>query len=336
MPRTISDRRRGRAWVWLGLVLLVLTALPVGHPWAQAQAQADAEGIAAVVNDDIVTTGDLEARIAMTLIFSNLPGDPRTQARVAPQVLRRIIDERLQLQEAKRLGNEVTPAQIDASIGRLAAANNMSAANMTAILGRQGVPESVLRDQVKAELAWYGVVQSQLARQVVVTDEQVDLDLGSGRAARGTGEVRLGEILLPVYDQDQEEATLEDAKDLVSELRSGADFAALAEQFSIAASRTQGGELGWVPTGDLASAMKPVVADLEPGEVSEPLRTPVGVYIIKLLDRRQSAAEDAQEPDAEARAAKRRELEQEQVERLASRYMRDLRADAFIDTRLGT
>ncbi len=333
MPRTIFERRRGRAWVWLGLVLLALTLLPV----QRAGAQVAAEGIAAVVNDDIVTTGDLEARIAMTLIFSNLPGDPRTQARVAPQVLRRIIDERLQLQEAKRLGNAVTPAQIDASIERLAAASNLSAADMIAILGRRGVSEQILRDQVRAELAWYSVVQSELARRVVVTDEQVDLALGSGRAAQGTSEVRLGEILLPVYDQDQEEATLEDARDLVSELRSGADFAALAEQFSIAATRASGGELGWVPTGDLASALKPVVADLAPGEVSDPLRTPVGVYIVKLLDRRQNEPEDdAQEPTAEARAAKRRELEQEQVERLASRYMRDLRADAFIDARLGT
>ncbi|MCB1884830.1 MAG: peptidylprolyl isomerase [Geminicoccaceae bacterium] len=321
-------------------LVLALVGTPLLAP-SSARAQAAVapsgavQGIAAVVNDDIVTTRDLAERIRMTILFSNLPGDPQTQARVAPQVLRRVVDERLELQEAKRLGVKVDEAQIDAAIDRLAQSNNITQAQLLDYLARQGVPVDALRGQVRAELAWIAVLRQTVARRVVVTDEQVDLAIGADRAAQGTDEVRLSEILLPVYDPAQEAETLQNAEALVAELRGGADFASLARQFSVAASRDAGGDLGWVPAGSLSTALKPVVAGLAVDEVSKPVRTPTGVYVFKLNGRR-AGADASVEPDAAALAAKRKELEDEQLQRLANRYLRDLRGDAFLDVRIGS
>jgi peptidyl-prolyl cis-trans isomerase SurA len=112
-------------------------------------------------------------------------------------------------------------------------------------------------------------------------------------------------------------------------LRGGADFAALARQVSAAASAEAGGDLGWVRAAAILPELRDRLLTLQVGAVSEPIVSPAGVHIFQLRDRRNRAAEAA--PD---RDRMRQRLEQEQLERLASRYLRDLRKDAFIEIRL--
>jgi peptidyl-prolyl cis-trans isomerase SurA len=257
---------------------LMLGALP-----AAAQTQS-ASRIAAVVNDDIISTQDLRDRLSLAILFSGLPSDVETQRRIAPQVLRRVIDERLQLQEARRRGVAVQRQEVLGAVQNAARANNMTSEQLMRFLAEQGIDPAAFERQIEAEIAWLRVVQRQFAERVVVTDQQIDLALDA--ATVGQTELLLSEIVLPIYDPTQTDQVLADAEQLRAAIAEGGDFAAIARQVSAAGSRSEGGDLGWVPINGVQASLRPVLADLGPGEVSEPVTTPSGVQLFFVRERR--------------------------------------------------
>ncbi|MDF1585707.1 peptidylprolyl isomerase [Marinimicrococcus flavescens] len=304
--------------------------MPVQPAAAQQPGQSTAQRIVAVVNDGVITSRDLSERVGLAAVSSGLPEDPETRRRLAAQVLRGLIDEQLQLQEAKRQNVQVEEEEIDRAFASIAERNQMSPEQLVEVMRARGLAPDTLREQIHAQLAWIKVVNRDLRSRVVVTREQVDLALRAGQS--GGAELLLSEILLPVYAPEQEAAVMKDAADLVRALRSGAEFAELARQISVARSAQAGGQVGWVPTGSLAPELRSAVAGLEAGQIAEPLRTPQGIHILRVDDRRSSTRSG--EADPQAREATRQRLESEALERQASRYLRNLRRDAYIDVRL--
>lgn len=308
-------------WAILAIVIPILAG--------PAHGQVTSQRIAAVVNDDIITTQDLLERIELAVIASGLPDDPEAKRRIAPQALRGLIDETLQLQEAKRLNVSVADDEIAQAFGTVAERNGMLPEQLRAFLSQRGLSSDVLARQLRAQVAWIKVVRSRLRSKVVVTNEQVALAAKSGPA--GEEQVRLAEIVLPVYSPEQESEVQRDARELVAAVTEGASFEELARQFSVAPSATAGGDIGWVPASALVPELQSIVSQLEEGEVSEPIRTPAGMHLIQLRDRR--IASSASAVDASPEEVRQR-LEEEQLQRLANRYLRDLRRSAYIDIRL--
>ena len=311
-------------------VLTVLALLPLLGFAPHALAQAGAQRIAAVVNDAVITTQDLVDRIDLTMATTGLPNDPETRRRLAPQVLRGYIDETLQQQEAKRLNLNVTEAEIDQAMETIARRNNTTREGLTRYLAERNISPKTLRQQIRAQIAWIKVVNREVRPRLAVTQEQIELAMRAGGAA-GDTELLVSEIVLPVYDRAQEATVLAQGRDLVATLRGGAGFAALARQVSAAASAEAGGDLGWVRASAILPELRDRLLALKVGEVSDPVLSPAGVHIFQLRDRRSvGGSADA----AADRERVRQRLEQEQLERLATRYLRDLRKDAFIEVRL--
>lgn len=323
----------------LGALLLLALGLGAGAgvPPARAVAQT-AQGIAAVVNDNIVTTQMLADRMRLVRASTDLPSDPETDRRLTEQVLRGLIDEALQKQEARRLNIAVAPDELTGALRQIAQRNGLTIDQLEAYLAQRGSSIEALRAQIEAQILWLKVVSRRVNPKVQVTEEQVDLAMraGSGPAISGSREVRLSEIVLPIYDPSQEPEVMSGARQLVAALRGGSQFESLARQVSAAATAETGGELGWVPLNALASEIRNAIAALKPGEVSDPIRGPAGVLIIKVNEVRDGDA-GATTPAAAAsgdRARVRQRLIDEQTQRLAARYLRDLRLGAFIDIRL--
>ncbi|MEZ5858631.1 MAG: peptidylprolyl isomerase [Geminicoccaceae bacterium] len=277
----------------LALLLAALLGL-AAPPAAMAQDQApqqqpaapqSVQRIAAVVNDDIVSTQELRDRLALTLLFSNLPADPETQQRVAPQVLRRVIDEQLQLQEARRRNIRVPRQEVDGALANAAAANNMSVNQLFAFLTEQGIDPQALRRQIEAQLTWFRVVREIFAENVVVTDQQVELALAANQQG-GQAELLLSEIVLPIYDPARANEVLAEAEELRAAIRQGGDFAAIAQQVSASPSGAEGGDLGWVRVDSVQTALRPLLSGLGAGQMSDPIATPAGVQFFLVRDRR--------------------------------------------------
>ena len=318
------------------LRLALAAALGIGLLASPAPARAQVtQGIAAVVNDDIVSTQQLAARVRLARASTGLPDDPNTQRLLTQQALRVLIDEALQRQEARRLNVEATDADVDTAIANIAQRNNLSPDSLSTYLAERGTDIASLREQLRNQISWLKVISREIRPKVVISEGQVDLASRFTQPAAGERELLLSEIVLPVYSPEQEADVMADAQRLVAALRGGSAFEPLARQISVAASAETGGDLGWIPSNVLAEEVRNALSRMQPGQISEPIRTPLGVQVLRLRDARQAAGAPA--PAAAAQGSRediRRRLAEEQVQRLANRYMRDLRRNAYIDLRL--
>jgi peptidyl-prolyl cis-trans isomerase SurA len=319
----------------VGLALAGAVALPTAAP---ARAQA-VQGIAAVVNDEIISTLELADRVRLALISTNLPDDPDTVRRLGQQVLRALIDETLQKQEARRLNIQVTDAEIDDAVNRIAQRNNLNVEQLGRLLVQSGSSLQALRAQLNTQIAWFKVLGREVRPKVVVTEEQVDLAMARGMPSQvqrgdvGDREYLLSEIVLPVYSPDQEQSVLDDARQLVAALRNGASFAGVATEVSVSPSRDSGGDLGWIPGNVVADEIKAALQPLQAGQISDPVRTPSGVQIFFVREIRSLDGVTPVTPLPADRDEVRLRLQEEQMAKLAGRYLRDLRLNAFIDIR---
>jgi len=269
----------------------VLGAVLVAQP-ATAQ---DVQRIAAVVNEEVISIFDVQQRMQLLIASAGLPNNPETQRRIAPQVLRELIDEALQNQEAERLNIRITQREIDDAMAQIERANNLPAGGFEAFVERQGISAAAALDQIRSNLSW----QKLLARTVVPTieigDEEIDAVISRIEANAGVTEYRVGEILLPI-DNPADAADIRTlAARLVEQLRDGADFRAVAKQFSKSATAATGGDIGWIQPGELDPAIDSVITALDRFEISEPIDVPEGIQIVILIDQRTNEPPD---PDA--------------------------------------
>jgi peptidyl-prolyl cis-trans isomerase SurA len=242
--------------------------------------------IAAVVNDEAISFLDLEARLKLVLISSNVGDTPENRQRAAPQVLRQLIDERLQLQEGKRLNVDATEEDVNEAFRRIEQQANLPAGGLDAEIQQAGINRQSMVDQIRASIVWQKLMRRQLAPQVQVGDDEVEEILASIKRTQNLPELRVIEILLGIDKPEREAEIRRFAEQLVEQARGGADFNALARQFSEAASAATAGEIGWVLPDQLDDTIEAAIGKAEPGDIVGPIRTVAGYQIVKLAERR--------------------------------------------------
>jgi peptidyl-prolyl cis-trans isomerase SurA len=269
--------------VILALALAAVAALP-GVPSAAAQ---NILRIAAVVNDEVVSAQDLDQRLDLAIAATGQPNTPELRQRLRDQVLRSLIDERLQSQEAERLKLAVQPEELDQAIRRLEQQNNIPEGRFEEFLERQGGDMRTLTQQIRTEILWSKIVRRRILPTITISDEEVDLAIQQMKREVGATETLLAEILLLVDTPDQEEEVRRNAVRITEQLRAGANFPAMARQFSKGNTANSGGDLGWVRAGGLPEEVEPVIAKMDPGQLSEPIRSTAGYHIVLVRERRQ-------------------------------------------------
>ncbi|HMK67108.1 MAG TPA: peptidylprolyl isomerase [Stellaceae bacterium] len=263
-------------------IVAALLFLTLGGSAAWAQSAA----IAAVVNDDVISTADLEARVRLVLLSSQLPDNPQVRQRVVPQVLRSLVDEKLEMQEAKRYNVAISEKDVAQAIERLEQQNRLAKGGLDKILQAQGIPRSTLVAQVTSSLAWNRLVEGRLAQNVTVSEEEINETIARIKEQIGRPQSRIGEIFLSVDKPDQEAEVKALADRLVEQIKAGASFNAVAQQFSQSPTAAVGGDLGWVSAGELPGEVGKVIETMQPGQLSPPIRGTGGFYLIYLADRR--------------------------------------------------
>jgi peptidyl-prolyl cis-trans isomerase SurA len=242
--------------------------------------------IVAVVNDEVISAQDLNERLQLVTLTSGIADSEQARARLAPQVLRSLIEETLQLQEAERLGITVEEAEIQQALANIAERNRMTVETMQRFFEQSGIDLATLLEQVRAQIAWVKVVNRQIVPRVTVTVDQLEMAVEEARQNEGEPEYLLSEIVLPVDSPAQAQTVAQDAARLVQTLREGASFASLAAQVSAAASAERGGDVGWVRSSAVPGEMRNTLEGMREGEISDPIPSPVGYYIFWLRDRR--------------------------------------------------
>lgn len=277
--------RRNNSGMWWGIMFLATlwTALPLHAQTPPAPAMAEAIGIAAVVNDEVITSLDVNERMALVIATSGLSNSEEVRARLAPQITETLISETLQLQEAKRLSIRISDKEIEAAIARIEQERKRPPGSLEAFLKERGVRLRALNHQLRAQLAWNKVVLRKLRRSVVISEEEI-LRAQQAEATVGEEQVRIAAISLAIPSPQQEPRVSALAKELQQQLAEGADFNALAAQLSGQAGVKLNPSV-WVPERALEPSLAQALRGLKPGEITTPLRSLNSYQIIQLLDR---------------------------------------------------
>ena len=255
---------------------------PSSYPH-QEHAQGDA--IAAVVNDNVITTTDLAQRARLAILSSGLPDTLEVRGHLLPQILRGLIDEQLQIQEAKRLDLSVSKEEIDQALSHIARDNHIDG-DMRQFVEAHGASSEALVAQIRNGLLWNKVIQRELRPRVEVGEDEIDAVIDRVHADAGKQEFLVSEIFLAVDNNKDEEQVKQVADNLVRQIRGGANFSAVARQFSQSAGAAQGGDIGWIQQGQLGPELNRALQAGGPGEVSDPVRTTNGFHILGIREKR--------------------------------------------------
>ncbi|HEY6980678.1 peptidylprolyl isomerase [Reyranella sp.] len=261
---------------------LVATALILCPVLASAQGLR----VVARVNDEAITDFDLNERIVFAIKSSGLQDTADIRHRLAPQILRQMVDEKLQVQHAKALGLAPSDSEVAARVAEIERSAGMAAGTFKAYLQSIGVPFDIATQQIQATIAWAKIVRRKVRPQVNVSDAEIDDALNRIRSNVGKTEAHVAEIFIPIDRPDQADEARRSADRIVEQIRRGAPFAALAQQFSQGQTAKNGGDLGWVLPGSLDPAIDGAVERMPLRQASEPIRTPSGWHIVYVVDRR--------------------------------------------------
>ena len=251
--------------------------------------------IVAIVNDEVITHNDLDEKVGMiTKQLQRQGGQLPASDVLGRQILERMINDLLQVQLAKETGIKVDDATLDRTIERIAQENNMSMTDFRAALERDGVKYTKFREDIRNEILLARLREREVEKDIVVTDAEVETEFArQAKEATSDSEFNLAHVLVLVPPQatpDQVEQRRRKAMLALSELRRGTNFAQVAATYSDAPDALQGGALGWRPSARLPQLFLETLEKLNPGDVSDIMRSPNGFHIVKLVEKRGKAA----------------------------------------------
>jgi len=275
--------------VAMSVVLAQTAQQPAGAGAAARPVTLDR--VVAIINDEAITRRELDdaiRNVTMQLQRQNTPLPPADV--LEKQVLERLIFSRVQLQHAKETGLTVDDAAVEKAITRIAEGNNISIAQLQESLKKDGIDFTQFREQIRDEITLARLRERDVDNRIVVSDGEVDSFLKTQREKGGSAEeFNLSHILIRVSEQappEQLEQRRARAEEALKQIKAGADFRQVAASFSDAPDATQGGALGWRGSDQLPALFAEAIAPLHPGEVTGILRSPNGLHILRVNDRR--------------------------------------------------
>jgi peptidyl-prolyl cis-trans isomerase SurA len=274
------------------LLFLVSCALASA---ALAQPVKPVDRIVAIVDKDVVTMTELQARVAAAERELRRQGTALPDRKVLErQVLEQLILQKAQLRLAKNIGIQVDDVQLDRAMERIAESNRLSMAEFRRRLEADGIPFEQFREEVRDQILLSRVREREVDNKIQVSESEIDLFLEENKVATTEStEYDVAHILVRVPEQaspTQIAAARERAEKVREEAAGGADFAKLAASYSDGPNALRGGALGWRSAERLPELFAKALKDMKPGQVSEVLRSPAGFHVLKLIDRRSAGS----------------------------------------------
>ena len=246
--------------------------------------------IAAVVEDDVILQQELDKEvglIAQRIRASNNPQMP-PESVIRKQVLEKMIIDKLQRQLAEKAGISVTEDMLNSSAADIAQRNNMSLENFREELQKQGLSYKQFLENMRNEIIINQLRGREIGSRIKVTDKEIDHSLETQESIGSDSiQYHLGHILIAVREgasSSEIQKAEKKAEKTVSLLRTGQDFSQIAMSESEDGNALKGGDLGWRSANDIPTLFTDKVNRMLKDEVSEPIRSPSGFHIIKMLD----------------------------------------------------
>lgn len=316
--------------------------------FAVRTAQAETfDKIVAVVNGEVILYSDLQDQLQFYLKSTpeiNLDS-PAKRSAAEREVLQQLIREKLAAEEVKRYRITVGNLEVEEAIADLKKERNLSDEQLKQMIAQDGKNMEQFREGIKRELERGRLLDRVLKSKTVITEEQINAQMGGGASAtagtkakvvekEAAQTVRLALIVIPKpkgsADGDKEK-TAKLARDVRSQAKDGTNFGDLAMKYSRGPAAETGGDIGFVEAAELSPEIRDAVNGLKTGEISDLIETGSAFYVVKLVDSRKSKGSAVSEsPQTVARDKVRRELYNKELSRKFEEWIRDLQSRASI------
>lgn len=247
--------------------------------------QAQRIDIAAIVGDEVISTNDVAERRDLLMATNNLPPTIENQKRITPRVIESLIDENIEMQEAKRLSIQISDEEMNKAIAALEESRRLPPGTLLKTLQAQGLSTGTLKDQVRAQLAWTKVVQRKLRREVSISADEVARAQQAAAADPGVPQVKIAAISVLVLKPGDEQAAGEFAQAIADKLKAGTPMNDMLMTLS-GRPDVRISPPGWVDEEKLQPAMQQALRTMQPGEVTPPLKSMNTYQMIQVLERR--------------------------------------------------
>ena len=280
--------------------LLAVTALPIA---AQAQEQASLptlrEGVAAIVDDNVISTYELRQRVIWLVLSTGVPATQETLPELQTEALRSLVDERLQALELRRqeVARKMKPGEllvddkrVDRFMADLAGQNGMTVDQFTRELQTRGVNPKTLRDQARITLSWQQWTYGFYGRRVKISADRIDAVMRELADSASKPSYLVSEIFIDGGRAGGVGNAVNTGEQILAQLQQNARFEAMARQYSALPSAANGGDTGWLTAGQLDPAVARVLETMQPGQVTRPIPVSDGAYVVLLRQKRAGVA----------------------------------------------
>lgn len=250
-----------------------------------SQSSEGANRIVAIVNDNIISSKDVTDRTALVIATTGLQNSDEIEKKLSAQIIRGLIDEQLQIQAAKKLNLSVSSAEIQQAIAGIEQNRNKPAGSLKSFLKTRGVSPVAFEEQIKAQILWNKLISKKIAPSIAISDNEVRTEQERvSRLDTKKVQYQLASILLPVMRPEDSAPTQKLAEKLITEIKAGANFEAIANQLSAAGGKQSSPQ--WVASEQLNPHLKQALEQMGDKGVSSPIKTPSGYQIIQLLNKK--------------------------------------------------
>jgi peptidyl-prolyl cis-trans isomerase SurA len=240
----------------------------------------------AIVNGTVITGTDVDQRLALIVTANQFQLNAKETDQLRLTILRGLIDEALQIQEAKANQVTITSAEINQAYGKVAQNFQKTPAEFTPYLRSIGSSDKSVKKQIEGELAWQRYLRKMVEPRVNVSDEEVTGILARMVRDKGTPEFHLAEIYVSA-PADRQQAVYAALQQALKDMGKGTQpFSYYASTMSEATTRSKGGDLGWVRAAVLPTELATAAAGMQIGQLVGPIPVPGGFSILYMIDKR--------------------------------------------------
>lgn len=276
-----------------GLLLALLTSNVSAQDFHAAENEIRLiDQVVAVVNEEVITQQDINEALQNTIhqLQQQDTQLPRQDV-LEKQLLEHLITKRIQLQRAKEVGLTVSDDDLEQTLRRIAKDNQLSMNEFRQVLAREGTNINAFREEIREEILMTRLRDQAINERVNVTESEIDNFLeDQANSPVANEEYRIAHILLHTSEQMDEAqiaARHERAEAAHEKLLQGASFAQITAEYSDAPDAMQGGELGWRSLGQMGSPFAELLSQMQPGDITPVVQSPIGFHILQLQERRQ-------------------------------------------------
>ena len=278
---------------------------------------ANTFNIAALINGDIISNEDIDSQINIFMINSPVPFNNETKNMITHRVMAQTIEQKLKLQAAEKENITISDDEIKKQMKLWAKKNNI---NLSA-LSSKNINESSLADNIKTELAWIKLIRKKFFQTSHITQKEINKAIDEVTKDMSIKKYNVLEIFL-------KKENAKDINSLVEKLREDPRFELYAARFSDAPSAANGGNLGWINSGKMLSALEMRLNSMKEGEVSDAILIGDGYYILKLLQ----VFDPKKNPNFSPNQQEIKTLlENQKMEAISKKLLQDLKQKAIIE-----